>query len=121
MKAGARAPGGNAMPNLGSPEMMGQLMQYLPMLMRVAAKLPGLIVGYVCAWAFVLLFAGASGMKAWTDSSFGPDLVALALFGVVLRHCRSAQAVAALRQQEQQRIDSFAQDLKLLAKESTLD
>jgi hypothetical protein len=98
-----------------SADNMAAFMQYLPLLMKWAAKLPGLIVGYVAAWIVVLLVVGPSGMKRWTaeGGGFGPDLVAVVLFPILLRSYLSAAAVRRERLEAEKRVSAIAREARL--------
>jgi hypothetical protein len=93
--------------------MMGQLLKHAPKLIALAAKLPGLIAGYVAAWILFVVFIGPAGMKEWTGGSFGPDIVALFLVPVALRWVQQALSARAAAAQEHKRGDSIAAEAKL--------
>ena len=98
-----------------SGDQMAMFMQYLPVIMKWAARLPGLIAGYLAAWIVALVVVGPAGMKRWTaeGGGFGPDLVAVALFPVLLRATQSAAAMRRQRLEAEKRVEAIAKEARL--------
>lgn len=98
--------------DLGSPQML-QLMKYMPVVLRLATQIPGILVGFIVTILYILLIVGSAKFQQTIAPIAGFHVIIFAVLRELFAPWQTGKMRARVLHQREAKRMSFNSDIAM--------